>query len=79
MGLNNSELVKVYDAVRSDPNLKKLYELRADILENNVPVLRINPKELTCESFYPYKVQKMLDHNEWCIKTYIKSTYNLDI
>lgn len=79
MGLNNSELVKVYDAIRSDPDLKRLYELRANILENAVPVFRINPKALTCQSFYPDKVQKMLDHNEWCIKTYIKSTYNLDI
>lgn len=79
MGLNDYERIKFDNAIKSDPALKRLYEFKVEIINHNMPILQLNPETKTLDMVWPPKVQYLLDHADWCIKTYLKSTYNLDI
>lgn len=67
---------ETYQRMKTDPQLHRLYEFKLDIKQNSMPVLKEYLESKTFEMLWPPKVQALLDHADWCIQTYIKSTYN---
>lgn len=65
------------DRMMSDPALKRLYEFKINIIDHSMPILRLNPETKTLDMVWPPKVQALLDHADWCIQAYLKSTYNI--
>ena len=73
---NQDRLYRLCLEMKYDPDLRRLYQFKIDLIKNSMPALRASLGTKTFETFWPPKVQALLDHADWCIQTYIKSTYN---